>query len=81
MVVKTSTLLWRIFVQLSRICRLQARPDLIAEGDYVVGQWVGGGAHTGPAFFSLYWRVMDLRVSCLSPWRETKATFKTHGKP
>jgi len=24
--------------------------ELIAEGDYVVGQWEGGGAHTGPAF-------------------------------
>jgi predicted ester cyclase len=24
--------------------------DLIAEGDYVVGQWEGGGTHTGPAF-------------------------------
>ena len=24
--------------------------DLIAEGDYVVGQWEGGGKHTGPAF-------------------------------
>jgi predicted ester cyclase len=24
--------------------------DLIAEGDLVVGQWVGGGTHTGPAF-------------------------------
>jgi predicted ester cyclase len=24
--------------------------DLIAEGDYVVGQWRGGGTHTGPAF-------------------------------
>src|SRR6478672_170353 len=24
--------------------------DLIAEGDFVVGQWVGGGMHTGPAF-------------------------------
>jgi len=24
--------------------------DLIAEGDYVVGQWEGGGAHSGPAF-------------------------------
>ncbi len=24
--------------------------DLIAEGDYVVGRWVGGGTHTGPAF-------------------------------
>jgi predicted ester cyclase len=24
--------------------------DLIAEGDYVVGRWVGGGTHTGTAF-------------------------------
>jgi predicted ester cyclase len=24
--------------------------DLIAEGDYVVGQWEGGGTHTGSAF-------------------------------
>src|SRR5690348_7205360 len=24
--------------------------DLIAEGDYIVGQWEGGGTHTGPAF-------------------------------
>lgn len=27
--------------------------DLIAEGDYVVGRWVGGGTHTGPAFSDL----------------------------
>jgi predicted ester cyclase len=27
-----------------------ATADLIAEGDYVVGQWEGGGRHTGPAF-------------------------------
>src|ERR1700712_2191166 len=27
-----------------------ATADLIAEGDYVVGQWKGGGTHTGPAF-------------------------------
>jgi predicted ester cyclase len=24
--------------------------DLIAEGDYVVGRWIGGGTHDGPAF-------------------------------
>jgi predicted ester cyclase len=24
--------------------------DLIAEGDYVVGRWEGGGTHIGPAF-------------------------------
>ena len=27
--------------------------DLIAEGDYVVGQWKGGGTHTGDAFDDL----------------------------
>jgi predicted ester cyclase len=27
--------------------------DLIAEGDYVVGQWEGGGTHTGAAFGDL----------------------------
>jgi predicted ester cyclase len=27
--------------------------DLIAEGDYVVGRWDGGGPHTGPAFDAL----------------------------
>ncbi|MDB6050019.1 MAG: hypothetical protein JWR17_2765 [Pseudomonas sp.] len=25
--------------------------DLIAEGDYVVGRWIGGGTHTGSAFY------------------------------
>ena len=24
--------------------------DLLAEGDYVVGRWIGGGTHTGPSF-------------------------------
>ena len=24
--------------------------DLLAEGDHVVGRWLGGGTHTGPAF-------------------------------
>ena len=28
--------------------------DLIAEGDYVVGRWEGGGTHTGPAFSDFY---------------------------
>jgi len=27
--------------------------DLIAEGDYVVGQWEGGGTHTGAPFMDL----------------------------
>ena len=39
--------------------------DLIAEGDYVVGQWEGGGTHTGDAFD-------DMPVGSLPP-----ATGKT----
>ena len=39
--------------------------DLIAEGDYVVGQWEGGGTHTGEAFD-------DIPVGSLPP-----ATGKT----
>lgn len=31
--------------------------DLIAEGDYVVGQWEGGGTHTGPAFADSSWEL------------------------
>jgi predicted ester cyclase len=27
--------------------------DLVAEGDYVVGQWIGGGSQTGDAFDDL----------------------------
>lgn len=27
--------------------------DVIAEGDFVVGRWEGGGTHTGPAFSDL----------------------------
>ena len=30
-----------------------ATAELIADGDYVVGQWQGGGTHTGPAFDDL----------------------------
>jgi predicted ester cyclase len=30
-----------------------ATADLIGDGDYVVGQWKGGGTHTGPAFNDL----------------------------
>ncbi len=27
--------------------------ELLGEGDYVIGQWEGGGTHTGPAFSDL----------------------------
>ena len=42
--------------------RTQAFPDIaftpyqhpiIASGPYVVGRWIGGGTHTGPAFYDL----------------------------
>jgi predicted ester cyclase len=42
--------------------------DLIAEGDYVVGRWEGGGTHTGPAFD-------DFLVGRLSPATGRKMHF------
>ena len=43
--------------------------DLIAEGDYVVGQWEGGGTHTGPAFNDFLIGGLPLRPAgrCTSP--------------
>jgi predicted ester cyclase len=42
--------------------------DLIAEGDYVVGRWEGGGTHTGPAF-------SDFLVGSLPPATGRKMHF------
>ena len=42
--------------------------DLIAEGDYVVGQWEGGGTHTGPAF-------SDFLMGSLPPATSRKMHF------
>ena len=42
--------------------------DLVAEGDYVVGQWEGGGTHTGPAF-------SDFLVGSLPPATGRKMHF------
>ena len=42
--------------------------DLIAEGDYVVGQWKGGGTHTGDAFD-------DIPVGSLPPRTAKKMEF------
>ena len=42
--------------------------DLIAEGDYVVGRWKGGGTHTGPAF-------SDFLVGSLPAKTEKKMQF------
>jgi predicted ester cyclase len=33
-----------------RVLQFWGTADLIAEGDYVIGQWEGGGTHTGDAF-------------------------------
>jgi SnoaL-like polyketide cyclase len=43
--------------------------DLIAEGDYVVGRWEGGGTHTGPAFGDFLTGSLPLIVAerCISP--------------
>ena len=53
--------------------------DLIAEGDYVVGRWVSGGTHTGPAFSdflagSLVVRIPVTRRSDLNSncWQERR---------
>jgi predicted ester cyclase len=42
--------------------------DLIAEGDYVIGQWKGGGTHTGDAFD-------DIPVGSLPPGTGKKMEF------
>ena len=42
--------------------------ELIAEGDYVVGRWEGGGTHTGPAF-------NDFLVGSLPPATGRKMHF------
>ena len=42
--------------------------DLIAEGDYVVGRWEGGGTHTGPAFG-------DFLIGALPPATGRKMRF------
>ena len=44
--------------------------DLIADGDYVVGQWIGGGTHTGKAFD-------DMPIGALPP--ETGKTMRFTG--
>jgi hypothetical protein len=48
--------------------------DLIAEGDYVVGQWKGGGTQTGEAFD-------DIPVGALPPGGGKKMEFTGGGLP
>jgi SnoaL-like polyketide cyclase len=44
--------------------------DLIAEGDYVVGRWEGGGTHTGPAFSDF--QSEELSGYCRAPPERTR---------
>jgi predicted ester cyclase len=46
----------------------EATADLIAEGNYVVGQWKGGGTHLGEAFD-------DIPVGALPPGTGKKMEF------
>jgi SnoaL-like polyketide cyclase len=47
--------------------------DLIAEGDYVVGRWEGGGTHTGKAFSDR---------ACVAHARTSSIEHRTmHGRP
>jgi hypothetical protein len=48
--------------------------DLIAEGDYVVGRWEGGGTHTGPAF-------SDFLVGSLPGRDGAQNAFHWHDRP
>jgi hypothetical protein len=45
--------------------------DLIAEGDYVVGRWEGGGTHTGPVFDDFVIGALPAASAarCISPVR------------
>ncbi len=51
-----------------------ATADLIAEGDYVVGQWIGGGTQTGEALLSTTCQSVHCRPAptrrCGSPERQ-----------
>ena len=47
--------------------------DLIAEGDYVVGQWEGGGTHTGAAFDD--WPIGELPANTAKTMRFTGTTI------
>ena len=50
--------------------------DLIAEGDYVVGRWEGGGTHTGAAFSDFLWGHSQQRraARCGSPERPSSSS-------
>ena len=50
-----------------------ASATFIAEGDYVVGRWAGGGTHTGPAF-------SDFRIGSLPAASGRKMTFRGHDR-
>ena len=54
--------------------------DLIAEGDYVVGRWEGGGTHTGPAFADLLVGALPAATGRKMHFTGTTVLRLKHGK-
>jgi predicted ester cyclase len=54
--------------------------DLIAEGDYVVGQWEGGGTHTGPAFTDFLAGSLPAGTGCKMHFTGTTVLRLQNGK-
>jgi predicted ester cyclase len=54
--------------------------DLIAEGEYVVGRWKGGGTHTGPAFSDLLLGALPAATGRKMQFTGTTVLRLVHGK-
>ena len=54
--------------------------DLIAEGDYVVGQWDGGGTHSGPAFSDFIQGSLPANTGCKMRFTGTTILKVVNGK-
>jgi predicted ester cyclase len=54
--------------------------DLIAEGDYVVGRWAGGGTHSGPAFSDFLVGSLPVATGCKMHFTGTTVLRLENGK-
>nr|WP_198027339.1 ester cyclase [Candidatus Paracaedibacter symbiosus] len=54
--------------------------ELIAEGDYVVGRWDGGGTHTGAAFSDLPIGALPANSGCKMRFTGTTVFLIKDGK-
>ncbi len=54
--------------------------DLIAEGDYVVGRWEGGGTHTGPAFSDFHIGSLPAAIGRKMPFTGTTVLKLKNGE-